>query len=235
MQDDYTAYIRRTAQQPVKNATRASILTARLRAAIIRGDLKPGQKVNLDQLRAQYNVSLSPLREAISRLSVDGLVKSLDQRGSTIAPLTLVELNEIVQLRREVDVYALREAIKRGGDNWKARLRGAAVVLHSAATAKAGPEFEENWSVAHTAFHSELISGCKMPLLIDFCLNLHDLQDRYQRQLAPQLARCVEVWRIHAAIATHAVNGEADSAALAFLTHFDKEIVTVTEQLSQLR
>jgi len=57
-------------------------------AAILRGDLKPGAKINLDRLRQDFAVSISPLREAVSRLVPDGLVEFEDQRGYRVAPVS---------------------------------------------------------------------------------------------------------------------------------------------------
>jgi DNA-binding GntR family transcriptional regulator len=231
VQDNYKAYIRRDADAPNAKTTRASVLTARLRAAILRGDLKPGQKVNLDRLRDEYGVSLSPLREAISRLSIDGLVLTQDQRGSTIAPLTPSELTEIGRLRREVDVLALRTAMARGGTTWRSDLRAMAVELHTASQSTDAEHFDEIWSIAHTKFHKALVSGSQMPMLIAFCMNLHDLHDRYRRQLSPPNASYIDLWREHAEIASCVLSGGADVAVLALQRHFDNEIAALAEQL----
>lgn len=229
--DNYKAYIRRSSDAPNAKTTRASVLTARLRGAILRGDLKPGQKVNLDRLRDEYGVSLSPLREAISRLAVDGLVQTQDQRGSTIAPLTVRELSEIGRLRREVDILALRTAMTRGGTAWRSNLRAMAVELHTASLAKDNDHFDEIWSVAHTNFHRAMVDGCRMPMLIAFCMNLHDLHDRYRRQLSPPDASYADIWREHAKIASDVLAGDAAAAALALQMHFDTEIAALAEQL----
>jgi DNA-binding GntR family transcriptional regulator len=229
--DNYKAYIRRNPDAPDAKTTRASILTARLRAAILRGDLKPGQKINLDRLRDEYDVSLSPLREAISRLSIDGLVHTQDQRGSTIAPLTLCELTEIGRLRREVDVLALRAAMARGGAAWRSDLQSNAVELHTVSHTTNAKHFDEIWSIAHTDFHKALVSGSQMPMLIAFCMNLHDLHDRYRRQLSPPSASYSDLWREHAEIASCALSGAVDVAVLALQTHFDTEIAALAEQL----
>lgn len=207
------------------------MLTARLRAAILRGDLKPGQKVNLDRLRDEYGVSLSPLREAISRLAVDGLVQSQDQRGSTISPLTRCELQEIGRLRREVDVLAMRAAMARHDVEWQENLRAMTVALHTASKSESVEHFEEIWAVAHTNFHKALISGSQMPMLIAFCMNLHDLHDRYRRQLSPPSTPYSVVWCEHAELASCVLAGNADAAALALQAHLDTEIAGLVEQI----
>lgn len=229
--DGYKAYIRRSSSLTEGKTTRASDLTALLRASILRGDLKPGQKVNLAQLRVEYGVSLSPLREAISRLAVDGLVKIQDQRGSTIAPLSLSEIEEIGQLRREVDVLALRASMSRRKAVWFEKVRAAAVELHGISRDETAHDFEEKWSIAHTEFHEALICGCEMPMLIAFCMNLHDLQERYRRQLPLPSSSYLGEWRVHAEIASSVLAGDEATAVRALRSHFDSDITALAELL----
>src|SRR4051794_29824701 len=66
-------------------STKASLLTSRIREAILSGELRPGTKINLAHLRDALGVSLSPLREALARLIAVGLVEFHDNRGYRVA------------------------------------------------------------------------------------------------------------------------------------------------------
>ena len=90
--------------------TIASQLVSRLREAIISGQLEAGSKINLDRAKQSFNVSLSPLREALARLISDGLVEFEDNRGYRVSPVSLSNLEEITSLREEFETYALRES-----------------------------------------------------------------------------------------------------------------------------
>ena len=68
--------------------TLSTSIASTLRAAISNGELEPGRKLRLDDLRATFGVSLSPLREALSRLSAEGFVVMEDQRGYSVAPIS---------------------------------------------------------------------------------------------------------------------------------------------------
>src|SRR3954464_11148294 len=81
------------------SATLSTALVARLRDAIMRGELLPGSKLNLDRLRAAFGVSLSPLVNALCRLENDGLVALIDQRGYRVTPVSAYNLTEIIRLR----------------------------------------------------------------------------------------------------------------------------------------
>ena len=162
-------------------ATLSTTLVVRLRDAIMRGELLPGSKLNLDRLRAAFGVSLSPLREALCRFENDGLVALIDQRGYRVTPVSAENLTEIIRLRIEFEGLAIREAIEHGDIAWEGRVLGA---LHQLSRCKRGSRSvteQEVWEVAHRAFHAELIAACGMPLLRQFCATLHDQSDRYRR------------------------------------------------------
>src|ERR1700749_481925 len=91
------------------SATLATTLVVRLRDAIMRGELLPGSKLNLDRLRAAFGVSLSPLREALCRLENDGFVVLIDQRGYSVTPVSASNLTEIIRLRVEFEGLAIKE------------------------------------------------------------------------------------------------------------------------------
>ena len=99
--------------------TKASQLVDRLREAILSGELKPGSKINLDTTRKALDVSLSPLREALARLIAVGLVELHDNRGYSVAPVSLKNLAEITRLRVETESLALSIAIKNGDSAWE--------------------------------------------------------------------------------------------------------------------
>ena len=161
--------------------TLSTTLVARLRDSIMRGDLLPGSKLNLDRLRTAFGVSLSPLREALCRLENDGLVALIDQRGYRVTPVSASNLAEIIRLRVELEGLAVKEAIEHGDVAWEGRVLGS---LHQLSRCKRGSRSaaeQEAWEIAHRAFHAELISACQMPLLRQFCATLHDQSDRYRR------------------------------------------------------
>lgn len=159
-------------------ATLATNIASRLRQQIASGSIPPGEKLRLDDLRATFGVSLSPLREALSRLSVEGFVVMEDQRGYRVAPVSENNLMEVTQLRSEFECFALREAISRGDSQWESEVVASLYRLNKLHN---DPGQLQAWEIAHRNFHQKLISACRMPLLLQFCSTLHDLADRYRR------------------------------------------------------
>ena len=173
--------LKETAFVDDKKNTMASQLADRLREAIVSGSLSPGSKINLDRARAIFDVSLSPLREALARLIADGLVEFEDNRGYWVAPVSLANLAEITQLRAEMESMALRHAMVTGDLNWESDVMRSLHRLNRTIRDPAVPASFEQWEAAHRDFHLTLISGCGMPLLLNFCRMLMNLNDRYRR------------------------------------------------------
>src|SRR3546814_17788514 len=70
-------------------------------------------------------IGFTPLREALMRLSSEGLVLAEEQRGFRVAPATLADLEDIMTSRAEIEALALQRAIRLGGDDWEARIVAA--------------------------------------------------------------------------------------------------------------
>ena len=171
------------ASLPVEDgkSTLSSQLVARLREAIVSGAMPAGAKINLDAARTQFQVSLSPLREALARLIADGLVLFEDNRGYRVAPVSLADFEEIARLRDQLETCALREAMVLGDLAWESEVMRALHLVNRTERDAARPETLEAWEAAHRAFHLTLIAGCGMPILLRFCSMLLNLNDRYRR------------------------------------------------------
>ncbi|WP_439574748.1 GntR family transcriptional regulator [Phreatobacter sp.] len=203
-------------------ATLTTTLAERLRAAIMRGDLEPGSKLVLDRMRANFGVSLSPLREALCRLESEGLVQAEDQRGYRVAPVSADNLTEVIRLRVELEGMAAQEAIRHGDAAWEGRILSALHQLGRGPRGPRTPEEQELWEQRHRAFHAELISACRMPLLRQFCETLHDRSDRYRRIFLKDHAPDRDVPAEHAAIAEAMIDRRPDDAVRLLGDHIER-------------
>ncbi|TWG61380.1 DNA-binding GntR family transcriptional regulator [Aminobacter sp. J15] len=199
--------------------TIASQLVDRLREAIVSGQLEAGSKINLQKARTVFQVSLSPLREALARLISDGLVTFEDNRGYRVAPMSLADLEEITSLRLEFEIYALREAIRLGDAAWEGNVVRALHRLNKEKREADSPATLEAWEQMHRAFHLTLISGCGKPHLMQFCSVLLNLNDRYRRTFLRATSGDRNVAFEHSEIAHAAVARDADYAAQKLHDH----------------
>lgn len=157
-----------------------------LRQAIVRCEFEPGQRLRVDELSKRFEVSSSPVREALSRLSEQGLVRSLENRGFRVAPLTAEGIADLTRVRQLLECEALRDAMAQGGDTWESGIVAAA---HSLARIeqRLGDEpvaLDNEWSDRHRAFHLALYAACSSPLLKDMVADLFDGAERYRRYSA---------------------------------------------------
>lgn len=213
--------------------TLSSQLVDRLREEIISGKLIPGTKINLARVREQFDISLSPLREALARLIADGLVEFQDNRGYWVSPVSIENLCEITQLRVHFETYALRLAIEAADIKWEADLMTALHRLNFAERRAAEPETIELWEKLHREFHTTLISGCKMPTLVAFCRQLLNLNDRYRRVFLLQTSGDRSVNTEHSEIVESAVNHDAATACAKLAQHLKRTGSNLKAHLQQ--
>lgn len=213
--------------------TLSSGIASRLRERITSGEIAPGEKLRLDELRASFGVSLSPLREALSRLCAEGFVAMEDQRGYRVVPVSRHNLVEVTRLRCEFECLALREAIRLGDDHWEGEIIASLYRLNKIERLQIGGPRMEQWEAAHRKLHQQLLSACGMPLLLQFCTTLHDLSDRYRRLFLDNHPIDRDVPQEHHDICHATVERRADEACALLRSHIDRTGATVLRALMQ--
>lgn len=174
-----------TASQTGSNVTLATNLYDRMRADLLAGKLEPGRKLQIEFLCDQYQAGQTPVREALNRLTSDGLVERRDQRGFAVTGISAADLREITKTRVWLEEIALREAFAADQQEWEEALVLAYHRLSKIPRSLSETQYLENpeWERLHRAFHRTLISGCQSRWLLNFCEQLSDQLYRY-RQLS---------------------------------------------------
>jgi len=216
--------------------TLASSVYDMMRQDILKGDLPPGEKLRVEYLRDRYGVGASPIREALNRLSVDGVVMRVDQKGFRVATVSVAELDELIKTRCWLEETAIRESIAAGDDAWEERL---VLAFHRLSKAPRSAErityaINPDWEVLHRAFHLALIGACGSRWLISYCEQLNDLADRY-RQLAVRVTypRRNELDE-HKAIMDAAVNRDPDRAVEVLMDHYRRTAEIIRDSVDQI-
>jgi GntR family carbon starvation induced transcriptional regulator len=154
-------------------ATRSEWAEDRLRQAILRGELRPGQRLHASDLAGRWDVSATPLREAFQRLAGEGLVELLPQRGARVSELAAGEAARIYELRLLLEPLALRQSLEASDDQHRAEIRAAFAAFRSARSTLEGVE-------AHAEFHRILLARCPSMWLLRFTAQLADASRLYQ-------------------------------------------------------
>jgi DNA-binding GntR family transcriptional regulator len=150
----------------------------RLRGAIARGDLAPGERITEDELAAWLGVSRTPVREALSRLAAAGLVTLDANRGARVTPLDPAEMLDLVKVSRGLVLLAQRQATERATDEELRAIRGFHTARAAAQRAGDADGVERN----ALAFHTAILAASRN----------HDLQRVYP-MVFPRLERVFRV------------------------------------------
>jgi len=202
--------------------TLASMVYHRLLQDILKGHLEPGRKLRLQALKEHYEVGNSPLREALNRLSANGMVVREENKGFRVSPASSAELMELVRTRCWLEEIALRESILNGDEVWEEELVLAYHRLSRAPRPADEESFNTNpqWEAFHRQYHLALISACNSSLLLGYCAQLHEQALRYRNLTAVVAYRERHEHDEHEAIRDAALDRDADLAADLLIAHF---------------
>ena len=190
---------------------------ARLRDDIVTGQLGPGERLRVEHLKTGYGVSAGTLREAITRLASDALVVTEGQRGFRVAPIALEDLQDITNLRVQIETMALRQSIRAGDGQWRQRVEQAFAAI--SAEEPIAPGRRRHWENLNVDFHEALLSGYASAWTLRVLRLLSRHTERY-RSFAMALPGAVrDVHAEHAAIFEFALSGQDARAALALEAH----------------
>ena len=161
-----------------------------IRRAIVSGIHTPGKKLKILDLAAELSVSPSAVREALSRLVPEQLVVAREQRGFAVAPLSVADLEDLTELRCEVEAIALRKSVELGGIEWEAGLIAAAHRMNATSPRLGTPTIAMNpdWISPHSSFHAALVSACGSRRLLALHAQLYEQSERYRGLSAPAAA-----------------------------------------------
>jgi len=196
-----------------------SRIHARLRADIISGDLEPGAKLKIEELRQRYKSGTSPIREALSLLTSDLLVERLDQRGFRVSPISVEQFDELFKTRCWLEERALRESIGNADKEWEEAVVLAAYRLARAPRSARGNQSDE-WEGLHKDFHMTLLSKCGSRYLLNICDELYDQNVRYRMVARTKSYPERDVQTEHEGIADAVLARDEELAVTRLVEHY---------------
>lgn len=205
----------------------------RLRRDIISGQLTPGRKLKIDDLRRQYDVGTSPIREALTLLVSDHFVERIDQRGFRVSQVSEAEFRELLKTRCWLEERALRESIVNGSTHWEEQVVLANYRLSRIPRSQSPDHFVANatWEDAHKRFHMTLISECGSAMLLKFCDQLYDQNIRYRQLSGSKAYPARDVAEEHSAICDAVLARDADLACSLLVQHYQRTSTFVMDEL----
>ena len=149
-----------------------------LRQAILKGELKPGERLMEIQLAQKLGVSRTPVREAIRKLELEGLVLIIPRKGAEVAEITIKDLEDVLEVRAALEELAVCDACENITEEQILALKEAADNFQAAL------ESDDLVKCAETdmAFHEIIYSATNNKRLLQILNNLREQMYRYRME-----------------------------------------------------
>ncbi|MGL6278074.1 MAG: GntR family transcriptional regulator [Gaiella sp.] len=201
--------------EAARTPTAQARAVAALRAAILEGELRPGQRINQEAWADRVGMSPIPLREALGTLAGEGLVTYRPRRGYAVTELNLADLEEVYRLRGLLETDALLRGVPRATPDEVDRLRAAAAACTAAASL--GDVVEQ--LAANRAFHDILHSLAGSAALVRLIDQLWDTTEAYRALYYALPGETAAATDAHAALVEAVARHDAAAAVAAQDAH----------------
>ncbi|ESY89439.1 DNA-binding GntR family transcriptional regulator [Mesorhizobium sp. URHB0026] len=199
----------------IRSGTTVDQMVRAIGDRIVTGVLRPGEKLDEASLAARFEVSRTPVREALGHLSAMGLVERRPNRGAIVAVVTQDHLASMFESMAELEGICARFSAER----MTAGERRALEAEHQASARLVRLSAEEDYEHFNTEFHSRLYRGAHST-------HIHELTVTTRGRLAPfrraqfRLAgRLTKSWQEHDEIVTAILRGDGAAAGKAARDH----------------
>jgi DNA-binding GntR family transcriptional regulator len=205
---------------PVRDSIRgertATVVARRLSKAILDGDLAPGTRLRAETLAATYDVSRTPIREALIALSTSGLVALERNRGATVLQLSTADVGEIYHLRSILEAEAASLAATRGTPDLLALLEASCDSLAELHDAPAAQQL-----AADTTFHYAIAEASGSRRLSSCIHQISAIPEAYRSTFAYSGEDMSEAERQHRAVASAIGQRRRAQASRAMRSHVE--------------
>ena len=201
-----------------------------LRQAILRGDLKPGERLMEISLANKLGVSRTPVREAIHKLEQEGLVLMIPRRGAEVAQITEKSLRDVLEVRGAVEELAVRLACERMTGQALGELNRAAERFEKTL----GSSDITSVAEADVAFHDVIYMATDNQRLIALLNNLREQMYRYRVEYLKRGECHAQLLSEHQEIIEAITNKEVERAVAVTCRHIDNQVEAVSDTIRQL-
>ena len=202
-----------------------------LRQSILRGELKPGERLMEIQLANQLGVSRTPIREAIRMLELEGLVIMIPRKGAQVAQITEKDLNDGLEVRLGLEELAARFACERIrsealGDLYQASRKFESLLETDDLQALAKADVD---------FHDIIYKATDNARLVQLLNNLREQMYRYRVEYLKHREFHPQISREHKELISYLEAGQKGQAEEKIAVHIDKQAQAVLETIRRNR
>ena len=199
-----------------------------LRQAILRGELKPGERLMEIQLANKLGVSRTPIREAIRKLELEGLVLMIPRKGAEVAEITEKNMRDVLEVRKALEELAVQlacekitqeelEELEKAGENFKKVLKRSKDITEVAE--------------ADVRFHDVIYMATDNQKLIHLLNKLREQMYRYRVEYLKNPDVHEQLTQEHEEIVYHIKRREKVEATAVTCQHINNQVSAVTDKI----
>ena len=201
-----------------------------LRQAILKGEMEPGERLMEIQLAKKLGVSRTPIREAIRKLELEGLVIMIPRRGAEVAGITEKALRDVLEVRRSLEELAIELAVARMKEDDIKALEAARIEFREALNTNDMIRIAQ----ADEKFHDVIYAGTYNDKLMQLLNNLRDQIYRYRLEYIKDVGKRQLILIEHENILNAVKTRNLELGRRAMREHIDNQEITISRKLNSL-
>jgi DNA-binding GntR family transcriptional regulator len=195
--------------------TRSDNLRSRLEEEIIEGRLQPGQRLDESEIAKRFDVSRTPVREALRSLAASGLIEMRPRQGAVVATLTIPALVEMFEVMSELEGLCVRLACRRITPEQRRAIKAA----HQGCIESARDEDPERFYAANKVFHETIYAASRNRFLEQTTRNVRNSVAPYRRYITYQPGRMAGSVEEHEAVLNAILSGNVEEGHRLMRAH----------------
>lgn len=196
-----------------------------LRQAILRGELKPGERLMEIQLATKLGVSRTPVREAIRKLELEGLVLMIPRKGAEVADIVEKGLRDVLEVRKALEELSVRLACDRITKKEIDELKRAAEEFKKTLKQRDITKIAE----ADVRFHDIIYMATDNQRLIQLLNNLREQMYRYRVEYLKNEKVHFQLIKEHEELISNIVGRNKEEATAIMNKHIDNQVAAVMD------
>lgn len=197
---------------------------------IVRGALKPGERLDEQALANRFNVSRTPIRDALRELMATRLVEQVPRRGVSVARVDIVELRNLFETYSELEALCGRYCALRADAVERARIQD----IHEQCAEAVNNGDTQAYAEANRALHRAIHESCHNSALRDITLEVRNRLSAFRARFLFTPERIISSHKEHEAIVSCILKNDADGASEAMKHHTSRTALSIVKQLAPL-
>lgn len=219
---DYDLYAKADELLPLRD-----VVFKKIRRAILTGELKPGERLMEIHLANKLGVSRTPIREAIRKLELEGLVVMVPRKGAVVGEITEKSLKDVLEVRRALDMLSAELACERITESGKKELKKACMDFEEAVKSGKLQEIAQK----DVALHNIIVEATGNIRLEQMVNNLSEQMYRYRFEYIKDTSRHKTLMEEHQQIYESILKCDKKLAAELAKRHIDNQEEAIIAQI----